>query len=39
MIPEIKRVVLIKHGRIAGGVQKRMMTPQRLGDCSKALSC
>jgi iron complex transport system ATP-binding protein len=33
VIPEIKRVVLIKHGRIAGaGSKSDMMTPQRLGE-------
>ena len=33
VIPEINRVVLIKHGRIAGAGSKRdMMTPQRLGE-------
>jgi iron complex transport system ATP-binding protein len=33
VIPEIERVVLIKHGRIAGaGSKSDMMTPQRLGE-------
>jgi iron complex transport system ATP-binding protein len=33
VIPEIARVVLIKHGRIAGaGSKSEMMTPQRLGE-------
>lgn len=33
IIPEIDRVVLMKHGRIAGAGSKRdMMTPQRLGE-------
>ena len=33
VIPEIERVVLMKHGRIAGaGSKSEMMTPQRLGE-------